>query len=107
MKDKYTHNLIDGLDETELLKLDFDELIDDDELNELVVDINNIKKKTHEKIGIKNIRKYKKKSIAKFIATIALILLIVTPITLAFVNNFYYKYDSNSGHILESKKPIY
>ena len=107
MKDKYTHNLIDGLDEIELLGLDFDGLIDDDDLNELDVDIDKIKKRTHEKIGIKNIRKYKKKSIAKFIATIALILLIGTPITLAFVNNFYYKYDSNSGHILESKKPIY
>lgn len=107
MKDKYTHNLIDGLDETELLELDFDELIDDDELNEIDIDVDKIKNKTHEKIGNKNIRKYKKKSIAKFIATIALILLIGTPITLAFVSNFYYKYDSNSGNILESKKPVY
>lgn len=107
MKDKYTHNLIDGLDETELLELDFDELIDDDELNEIDIDVDKIKNKTHEKIVNKNIRKYKKKSIAKFIATIALILLIGTPITLAFVSNFYYKYDSNSGNILESKKPVY
>lgn len=107
MKDKYTHNLIDGLDETELLELDFDELIDDDELNEIDIDVDKIKNKTHEKIGNKNIRKYKNKSIAKFIATIALILLIGTPITLAFVSNFYYKYDSNSGNILESKKPVY
>ena len=98
MKDKWTHNLIDGLDETELLGLDFDGLIDDDELNDLDIDIDKIKKKTHEKIGIKNIQKYKKKAVIKFIATIALILLIGTPITLAFVNNFYYKYDKRQYH---------
>lgn len=106
MKDKYTHNLINSLDETELLELDFESLIDENELNELDVDFDKIKKKTYKKIGNTNIQKYKNRPIVKIVATIALILLIGTPITLAFVNSIY-KYDTNSGRIIKSESPIY
>ena len=106
MKDKATYNLIEGLDEKELLELDFDNLISEEELNSLDIDTNKIRSKTYKKIGKINILRYKNKKTTKFIASIALVTVICTSVALAFVNQLY-KYDKANGSIIRSETPIY
>ncbi|MGL6104818.1 hypothetical protein [Romboutsia sp.] len=106
MKDKYTYDLIEGISENENLELDFDNFFSEEELNSIDVDNNKIKNRTYEKIGDSKIKKYKNKKILNLVASIALILLIGTPVALAFVNQLY-KYDKSSGSIIKSDVELY
>ena len=106
MKDKYTYDLIEGIDDLENLDIDFDKLISEEELNNIEVDTSKIKNKTYEKIGKSKVKKYKYKKLANIAASIIIVVLIGTPVALAFVNQLY-KYDKTSGRIIKSEVPLY
>lgn len=106
MKDKYTYDLIEGLDNIENLDIDYYDLINDEELKTMDIDVENINLKTYEKIGLSKIKKFKTKKIVNIVASISLILLIGTPVTLGFVSQLY-KYDKSSGNIIKSDAPLY
>ncbi|MGL5347873.1 MAG: hypothetical protein ACRDA3_11025 [Peptostreptococcaceae bacterium] len=106
MKDKYTYDLIEGINGLENLDIDFDKLISEEELENVEVDTKKIKNKTYEKIGKSKINKYKYKKLVNIAASIAIIALIGTPVALAFVNQLY-KYDKTSGRIIKSEVPLY
>ena len=128
MKDKHTYDLIEGLCDIENLDFNFNDFTKDEDIslsskdinsedmdlenidNEYIdlnnIDINKIKKRTYEKIGKSKIRKYKNKKILSMVASIALVLIIGTPVALAIVDKLY-KYDPSSGSIIKSEKPLY
>ncbi|MGL5316432.1 MAG: hypothetical protein ACRC92_24460, partial [Peptostreptococcaceae bacterium] len=106
MKDKYTYDLVEGLDNIEDLDMDFSSLINDEELDSIDVDINQIRKKTYEKIGTSKLQKLKAKKVVNLVASVSLILLIGTPVALGFVKQLY-KYDKTSGSIIKSTDTLY
>lgn len=106
MKDKFTHDLIDSLSHNDKLQLDFDDFINEEELEKINIATKIIKKKTYEKIGINKIKKYKTKKFINVAASILLSLIIGTPVALAFMDKLY-KYDKSSGSIIKSESPIY
>lgn len=106
MKDKYTYDLIEGINDLENLDIDFDKLMSEEELKNVEVDTKKIKNKTYEKIGKSKIKKYKYKKLANIAASIVIAALIGTPVALAFVNQLY-KYDKTSGRIIKSEVPLY
>lgn len=104
MKDKYTQKLIEGIENIDNLDFDFDKFSKDINLEE--IDIEKIKKTTYKKIGKENLKKYKNKKLKTLVASIALILIIGTPIARALVEHLY-KYDISSGKIIKSEEIIY
>ena len=106
MNDKYTYDLIEGIKDLQNLELDFDDLINEDDIESIEVDVNKIRKMTYKKIGESKMKKYKHKKILTLVASIALVLIIGTPVALAFVEQLY-KYDKSSGNIIKSEKPLY
>lgn len=104
MKDKYTQKLIEGIENIDKLDFKFDDFNEAIKLDKK--DIENIKKKTYDKIGKSNLKKYKNKKIRTLIASISLILIIGTPTIMALVDHLY-KYDISSGKIIKSEEAIY
>lgn len=104
MKDKQMYKLINNMGDMEKLDFDFDKLVEESNLEEK--DIDNIKIKTYEKIGISNVKKYKYKKLVSLIASIALVIVLGGTMAIAIANQLY-KYDSSSGRIIKSETPIY
>lgn len=106
MKDKNVFDMIEENCIYEELEINFDGFFSEEELNEINLDNEKIKNMTYEKIGKYNIKKYKSRKIVNLIASIVIIILIGTPITLAFVKELY-KYDKSSGTIIKSDFELY
>ncbi|RDY27872.1 hypothetical protein CHL78_007665 [Romboutsia weinsteinii] len=106
MKDKHTYDLIEGIRDIENSDFDFDKIDEDIDFDIDDKDINKIKSMTYEKLGKSKLKKYKSKKIVSIVVSIILTIIIGTPVALAIVDQLY-KYDSSSGKIIKSEKPIY
>lgn len=102
--DKDIYDLIDNMEELDKLDFDFQELGKEEDLNN--EDILKIKEKTYKKIGNQNIKKYKFKSLSRFIASIVLVSLLGTTVVIAIASQLH-KYEPSSGKIIKSETPIY
>ena len=92
---------MENLDE---LDFDFENIGEEENLSSK--DMEKIREKTYKKIENQNIKKYKIKSLSRFIASIVLVALIGTTVVIAIANNLH-KYEPSSGKIVKSETPIY
>lgn len=102
--DKDIYDLIDNMENLEELDFDFQNIGEEEDLSPK--DIEKIRKKTYEKIGNQNIKKYKFKSLSRFIASIVLVALLGTTAVVAIASQLH-KYEPSSGKIIKSETPIY
>lgn len=102
--EKEIHDLIDNMENLDELDFDFENIGEEEDLSSK--DMEKIREKTYKKIGNQNIKKYKIKSLSRFIASIVLVALIGTTVVIAIANNLH-KYEPSSGKIIKSETPIY
>ena len=102
--DKEIYNLIDNMENLDELDFDFENIGEEENLSSK--DMEKIREKTYKKIENQNIKKYKIKSLSRFIASIVLVALIGTTVVIAIANNLH-KYEPSSGKIIKSETPIY
>lgn len=101
--DKDIYDLIDNMENLEELDFNFENI---EEENLSSGDMEKIKEKTYEKIGNQNIKKYKFKSLSRFIASIILVVFLGTTAVIAIASQLH-KYEPSSGKIIKSETPIY
>lgn len=102
--DKDIYDLIDNMENLDKLDFDFENIGEEENLSS--GDIEKIKEKTYEKIGNQNIKKYKFKSLSRFIASIVLVALLGTTAVIAIASQLH-KYEPSSGRIVKSETLIY
>lgn len=101
--DKDIYDLIDNMKNLDELDFNFENI---EEENLSSGDMEKIKEKTYEKIGNQNIKKYKFKSLSRFIASIILVVFLGTTAVIAIASQLH-KYEPSSGKIIKSETPIY
>ena len=102
--DKDIYDLIENMENLEELDFNFKNIGEEENLSS--EDIEKIKEKTYEKIENQNIKKYKFKSLSRFIASIVLVVFLGTTAVIAIASQLH-KYEPSSGKIIKSETPIY
>ena len=102
--DKDIYDLIENMENLEELDFNFKNIGEEENLSS--EDIEKIKEKTYEKIENQNIKKYKFKSLSRFIASMVLVVFLGTTAVIAIASQLH-KYEPSSGKIIKSETPIY